>query len=306
MLIRRHRMSAAPPDPVAEKFLQFMEFERHSSPRTVANYELALRQFREAQKAFPGWDGLDAEDFRRHLFGMMKREVGRATIRLHFAALRSFFKYLTRRQGWKHNPLLDVQLPKQEKGLPVVLTLKQVLEMLELPLKLEQEKQAPAWAPERDAAILELFYSTGMRLAELVSIDVPDIDVISESVRVVGKGRKERLCPIGAPALEAIQRYRAKAGVHEGALFRSKRGTRITSQAIADVVEKYWRHSGLPVHVTPHKFRHSFATHLLNAGADLRSVQTLLGHASLSTTQIYTHVSTQRMKEVYEKAHPRA
>ena len=298
-------MSRAP-DPLVEGFLQFMEFERHSSPRTVANYELALRQFLEAQKDFPGWTELTADDFRKHLFVMMKRDLGRATVRLHFAALRSFFKYLTRRQGMKHNPLLDVQLPKQEKPLPVVLTLKQVVEMIELPMKVEQEKQAPVWAGERDAAILELFYSTGMRLAELVSINVQDIDVISETVRVIGKGRKERICPIGAPAMEAVQRYRVKAGVHEGALFRSKRGTRITTQAISDVVEKYWKHSGLPVHVTPHKFRHSFATHLLNAGADLRSVQTLLGHSSLSTTQIYTHVSTQRMKEVYKDAHPRA
>ncbi len=295
-----------PADKDVEAFLQFLEFERHSSHRTVENYELALRQFVEAQKAFPGWSELSSDDFRRHLFNLMKKDLGRATIRLHFAALRSFYKYLTRRQGLKYNPLLDVQLPKQEKGLPVVLTLKQVIEMLELPMKIKHEKQAPAFAPERDAAILELFYSTGMRLSELVSVNVQDIDVISETVRVVGKGRKERLCPIGSPAMEAVQRYRLKANVHEGPLFRSKRGTRITTQAVADVVEKYWRQSGLPVHVTPHKFRHSFATHLLNNGADLRSVQTLLGHSSLSTTQIYTHVSTQRMKEVYQDAHPRA
>ena len=293
-------------DKDVEAFLQFLEFERHSSHRTVENYELALRQFVEALKVFPGWAELTSDDFRKHLFVMMKKDLGRATIRLHFAALRSFYKYLTRRQGLKHNPLLDVQLPKQEKGLPVVLTLKQVIEMLELPMKIEHEKQAPAFAPERDAAILELFYSTGMRVAELVAINVQDIDVISETVRVIGKGRKERICPIGGPAMDAVQRYRLKANVHEGALFRSKRGTRITTQAVSDVVEKYWKHSGLPVHVTPHKFRHSFATHLLNNGADLRSVQTLLGHSSLSTTQIYTHVSTQRMKEVYEDAHPRA
>jgi site-specific recombinase XerD len=125
-------------------------------------------------------------------------------------------------------------------------------------------------------------------------------------VRVFGKGSKERLCPVGGVALEAVQRYRAKAGVHDGALFLSKLRRRITTQAVDDVVKKYWRASGLPVHLTPHKIRHSFATHLLNNGADLRSVQELLGHASLSTTQIYTHVSTQRMKEVYEKSHPRA
>jgi integrase/recombinase XerC/integrase/recombinase XerD len=171
---------------------------------------------------------------------------------------------------------------------------------------MEHPKQAPAWTPERDAAILEMFYSTGMRLAELASMDVEDIDSIQETARVIGKGRKERICPVGGPALLAVQKYRAKAGVHEGALFLSKVRKRITGQAIADVVEKYWKHCGLPIHITPHKFRHSFATHLLNHGADLRSVQTLLGHASLATTQIYTHVSTQKMRQTYDDAHPRA
>jgi integrase/recombinase XerC/integrase/recombinase XerD len=296
----------SPPDELAAEFLRFMEFERHSSPKTLNNYELALRQFREAQVPFPGWDQFDAEHFRTYLFQMMKRELGRATIRLHFAAFRSFYKYLARRRGWKHNPLLEVQLPKREKKLPVVLTLTQVIEMLELPLKVQQPKQAPEWAAERDAAILETFYSSGMRLSELVALDVVDIDPITECARVIGKGRKERVCPLGSPALEAIQRYRAKAKVNDGPLFLSKLRTRITAQAITDVVDKYWKLSGIPVHITPHKLRHSFATHLLNNGADLRAVQTLLGHASLSTTQIYTHVSTQRMKEVYDKAHPRA
>ena len=295
-----------PPDALSADFLEFMDVERRSSPRTLENYRHALDEFRRRLSDFESWETLTADHFRRYLFDLMKREMGRATIRLHFAAMRSFFKWLTRRRGWTHNPLLDVQLPKQEKKLPVILTATQVVQMLDLPLTLEKDKQAPVWAPERDAAILELFYSTGMRLGELASLDVADIDTISECVRVIGKGRKERLCPIGGPALQAIQRYRQKAVVHDGPLFRSKLGTRITNQAIADVVDKYWKKSGLPIHVTPHKLRHSFATHLLNNGADLRSVQTLLGHASLSTTQIYTHVSTQRMKEVYESAHPRA
>lgn len=293
-------------DKLSAGFLKFLEVERRSSPRTLENYRHALDEFRRRQPGFTSWDALMADDFRHYLFAMMKREMGRATIRLHFAAMRSFFKWLTRRQGWKHNPLLDVQLPKQEKKLPVILTVTQIAQMLELPLKTPKDKQAPVWAAERDAAILELFYSTGMRLSELASLDVEDIDTISECVRVFGKGRKERMCPVGSHALVAIQRYRAKAGVHDGALFRSKLGTRITIQAIGDVVDKYWKKSGLPIHVTPHKLRHSFATHLLNNGADLRAVQSLLGHASLSTTQIYTHVSTQRMKEVYEAAHPRA
>ncbi len=293
-------------DKFAAEFLEFMEVERRSSDRTLANYELALRQFREWRTPFKGWSELTADDFRAFLFDLMKRERGRATIRLQFAALRSFFKWLTRRRGWKANPLLEVQLPKREKKLPVVLTVTQVEAMLALPLSLEKSKRDAVWAPERDTAILELFYSTGMRLSELVGLNVADIDTYTETVRVFGKGKKERLCPVGSKALEAVQRYRAKAGVHDGALFLSKLRTRITAQSVDDVIMKYWRASGLPVHLTPHKLRHSFATHLLNNGADLRSVQELLGHASLSTTQIYTHVSTQRMKEVYEAAHPRA
>ncbi len=294
-------------DALASEYLRFLDTERRSSPRTLENYRHALHSFRKRQGAEPkDWDALTADDFRRDLFELMKRDTGRATIRLHYAALRGFYQWLNRRRGWTCNPLLDVQLPKLEKKLPVVLTVEQVVQMLELPLQLPKDKQAAAWAPERDAAVLELFYSTGMRLAELAGLDVADLDAYSDTVRVFGKGRKERLCPVGSHAMAAVQRYRAKAGVHDGALFRNKSGRRITARAVADIVEKYRRLSGLPVHVTPHKFRHSFATHLLDNGADLRSVQTLLGHASLSTTQIYTHVSTRRMKEVYDAAHPRA
>lgn len=295
-----------PPDDLAEGFLQFLDAERRSSPRTLELYETALRQFRQWRRPFKGWDQLTSDDFRAFLFDLMKQERARTTIRLQFAALRSFFKWLTRRRGWKHNPLMDVLLPKMEKKLPVVFTVTQIDDLLSLPLKTPKDKQAPIWGPQRDAAILELFYSTGMRLSELVGLNVEDIDVIGEVARVFGKGRKERLCPLGRPALEAIQRYRHQAGVQSGPLFLSKVRRRMTRVAVADVVGKYWRLSGLAVHMTPHKFRHSFATHLLNNGADLRSVQSLLGHASLSTTQIYTHVSTQRMKEVYDLAHPRA
>ncbi|HEY2573442.1 MAG TPA: tyrosine recombinase XerC [Verrucomicrobiaceae bacterium] len=293
-------------DDLAAAFLQFMEVERSASPRTLENYRHALDAFRVGHSGFTSWDKLTADDFRMYLFEQMKAGLGRATIRLHFAALRSFFKFLTRRRDWTANPLLEVQLPKPEKKLPVVLTLKQVEQMLTLPLTTPKEKQAPAWAGERDAAILELFYSTGIRLSELTALNVEDIDVYSETMRVFGKGRKERVCPIGGPALRAMQRYQSRLGVHHGPVFRSKVGKRMTVQAVNQVVAKYWRLSGLPIQVTPHKFRHSFATHLLNNGADLRSVQTLLGHASLSTTQIYTHVTTERMKQVYDKAHPRA
>jgi len=283
-----------------------MHVERNSSPRTIINYRHALETLKQKLSGFSTWEELTADHFRRYLFDQMKAEMGRATTRLHFAAFRSFFKFLTRRCGWTKNPLLEVQLPKPEKKLPVVLTLTQVETMLNLPMTTPKEKQAPVWAAERDTAILELFYSTGIRMSELQGLNVEHVDVYSETLRVLGKGRKERVCPIGGPAVRALQKYQSKLGVYEGPLFRSKVGKRMSTVAITDVVEKYWKLSGMPVHVTPHKFRHSFATHLLNNGADLRSVQTLLGHASLSTTQIYTHVSTQRMKEVYDGAHPRA
>lgn len=293
-------------DPLCEEFFQFLENELICSPRTLINYRHALDTFSKESKAKLPWKELQADHFRQYLFDMMKSGKSRATVRLHFAALRSFYKFLVRRLRWEKNPLLEVQLPKKEKTLPVVLTLSQVEEMLKLPLSTPKEKQAPVWAPERDAAILELFYSSGIRLSELVGLNVQHLDVYSESVRVLGKGRKERICPIGTPAIQALQTYLFKAGIYEGPLFRSKVGKRMSTQAVNDIVQKYWKLSDMPIHVTPHKFRHSFATHLLNNGADLRSVQNLLGHASLSTTQIYTHVTTQRMKEVYEKSHPRA
>jgi integrase/recombinase XerC len=302
----QHRPAETPRDLLTSRFLEFLEVERNSSPRTLDNYRHALDTFRTKHRHFTSWEDLTAEDFKRYLFEQMKAEKGRATIRLHFAALRSFFKFLTRRCSLKRNPLLDVQLPKQEKKLPITLTVAQVESMLELPLKTPKEKQAPAWAPERDAAILEMFYSTGVRISELAGMNVDHVDVYTETVRVIGKGRKERLCPVGSHAITALQRYQSKAGVRDGPLFRSKVGKRMTTQAIGDIVKKYRQLSGLPIEVTPHKFRHSFATHLLNNGADLRSVQELLGHASLSTTQIYTHVTTERMKKVYDDAHPRA
>lgn len=289
-----------------DEFLRYLTSEKNCSSRTVANYAHAIRAFREWRDPFPGWDELEADDFRDYLYEVMKGGWARSTIRLHFSALRSFYKFLNRRGGLAANPLLDVQLPKLEKKLPVVLTLEQVETLLEMPFRVEQPKQAPHWIPPRDAAILELFYSSGIRLAELAAVDVEDFDFHQECVRIVGKGSKERICPIGTPAAEAIHAYRNEARVLGGALFISKLRRRMSTRAISDVFRKYHQHSGIPVEASPHKLRHSFATHLLDHGADLRSVQTLLGHASLSTTQIYTHVSIERMKQVYEQAHPRA
>lgn len=265
-----------------------------------------MTRFREWHPSFQGWKEATPDDFRDYLYDCMKAEMARSTIRLHFAALRSFYKYLTRREGLPVNPVAEVQLPKAEKKLPVVLTQAQVTELLEMPFNTEQPKQAADWTAWRDAAILELFYSSGIRLAELASLNIDDFDFHQECVRVFGKGSKERLCPVGSMAAEAIHAYRNKARVMEGALFISKLRRRLSTRAISDIFKKYHSLSSIPVNVSPHKLRHSFATHLLDHGADLRSVQTLLGHASLSTTQIYTHVSIERMKAVYEKTHPRA
>ena len=200
-----------------------------------------------------------------------------------------------------------VLLPKLQRKLPVVLTAKQIEELLTAPLRVEKEDQAPPWMPQRDAAIMELFYSSGLRLSELVSLDVGQVDPFSESVRVLGKGRKERIVPVGVPALESIQKYRQAARVECGPLFISRKGRgRMTAYSVWVLIKRYLRHTSIPVEISPHKLRHSFATHLLDAGADLRSVQSLLGHASLSTTQIYTHVTVERLRRAYDEAHPRA
>jgi site-specific recombinase XerD len=160
--------------------------------------------------------------------------------------------------------------------------------------------------PQRDAAILELFYSSGLRLSELAGLNVAEVDPYSEAVRVLGKGRKERVVPVGAPALVAIQKYRQAARVEAGPLFLNKSRKRIGVTAIWALLKRYLRFTSIPLEVSPHKLRHSFATHLLDAGADLRSVQELLGHAHLITTQVYTHVTTERLKRAYDAAHPRA
>jgi site-specific recombinase XerD len=288
-------------------FLDFMTTERSASPRTLVNYRDALTAYRDWRgDAFAGWRSETADDFRDYLFALMKQGLKRATIRLRFAALRSFYKFLVLRRGLGRSPVAEVQLPKQERSLPVVLSIAQIDDLLGVPLRLPPDKKSPPWLPLRDVAILELFYSCGLRISELLALDVKDLDFIGETVKVRGKGAKERIVPIGGPAINAIQRYRQDAAVTSGALFLSKRRTRITQQAVDLLLRKYLKHSGIPFSISPHKLRHSFATHLLDAGADLRSVQALLGHSSLSTTQIYTHVTRERLKQAYDDAHPRA
>ena len=292
-------------DKLVEEFLGFLEVERNASPRTLRIYRDALRDF-SAQTNTPGWRRYRAQHFRDYLFELMKRKQARSYIRLQFSALRSFYRFLVARNHLTKDPVREIQLPKAEKKLPLVLTQRQIGELLAAPLQVKKTKSAPVWMPQRDAAIMEVFYSSGLRLAELASLNVSDLDIYTESVRVLGKGRKERICPVGAPALQAVSRYRAAANVHSGALFLNKGRRRISPRSIWLVLKRYLRHTSIPIALSPHKLRHSFATHLLDNGADLRSVQTLLGHASLSTTQIYTHVTTERLKRAYAEAHPRA
>ena len=294
-----------------DAFLEFMRVERNASERTLRNYSHALNAFHESRgKEFLSWRDCGGDDFRAYLFELMKQEMARSTIRLRFAALRSFYKYLVHRRGLKVSPLVDVQLPKTEKKLPVVLSLPQIEELLEMPLKMESDKRAQPWQPARDIAILELFYSSGLRVSELVALDVEDADFLSETLRVIGKGNKERVVPIGSHAMKAIQQYRSEAGVHNGPLFINKNKDpnkrRLSARAVQMLLQKYMQASGIGIGITPHKLRHTFATHMLDHGADLRSVQHLLGHSSLSTTQIYTHVTKERLREAYDAAHPRA
>ncbi len=288
-----------------EEFLEHLDVERNVSPRTLINYRHALTGFRAAV-AEPGWKELKADHFRRYLFEKMKAGLAKPTIRLHFAALRTFYRYLTERHGLRDNPLKQVQLPKLDRGLPAVLSRQQIDALLIAPLQMEKSDKAAKWMPERDAAILELFYSSGLRLSELGALEVRSVDEYSETVRVLGKGRKERIVPVGALALAAVQKYRIAAAVHVGPLFINKSRRRLSTRSVWLVLKRYLAHAGIPQTISPHKLRHSFATHMLDAGADLRSVQTLLGHASLSTTQIYTHVTTERLKTAYDAAHPRA
>src|ERR1700730_18486080 len=274
-------------DSLAQEFLRYLAVEWNASPRTVKAYRQAVEGFRATNKT--PWKKCNAEDFRDYLFAIMKRGQARSYVRLQFSALRRFYRFLSERKNLKRDPVRELHLPKIDKKLPLVLTRQQVDELLAAPVKVEKNRAAHVWMPLRDVAIMELFYSSGLRLSELAALDVQDVDLYTESVRVFGKGRKERVCPVGAPALEAIQKYRSAANVHSGPLFINKARKRISPRSIWLILKRYLRHTSISISISPHKLRHSFATHLLDRGADLRSVQALLGHASLSTTQIYTH-----------------
>lgn len=290
------------------RFLEYMRVEKGASPHTLAAYERNFRLFAEWMgERFETWQSCTAEVFRAWLYEAMQQQLKPASIRQRFASLRSLYAYLMRREGMSSNPLAEVTLPRARAGLPVHLSLRQMEELLSLPLRTPVDKKSPEWLPYRDAAILELFYSCGIRLSELVSLNADALMHGEDCVRVVGKGRKVRLVPVGEYAREAVLRYLERAVPDpDGPLFLSRLGRRMTGRSVQLMLDKYLRCSDIPFHISPHKLRHTFATHLLDAGADLRSVQELLGHSSLSTTQIYTHVTKTRMQQVYRQSHPRA
>jgi len=297
---------------MVEEFVQYLEVEQQASPRTVIAYRVALQKFirwshgSNANQEFI-WRSFTTGDFRLFLLECTRAGMARSYIRLTFAALRSFYEYLVVRGRLVNNPLRDLQLPKLEKTLPVVLSVNQAEELIAAPLAAKRQRQAPAWAASRDTAIIELFYGSGLRLAELVALNVDDLDSFTETLSVIGgKGQKERMVPLTEPALKAIQRYLDDAMMRSGPLFISKLRKRTSSRSIWLALKKHLSATSIQLRISPHKLRHSFATHLLDGGADLRSVQELLGHASLSTTQIYTHVSMARLKRAYDEAHPRA
>jgi len=284
-----------------EKFMRYLEIEKNYSQHTILNYKLDLEGFSK----FLGATEIEKVDYlnlRKYLAALKEKSLGSRSINRHLSSLRSFFKFLTREGLLKTNPILSVSSPKQDKHLPQFLTEDEVTKLIEsaFPKNLKDERGL------RDRAILEAFYSTGMRISELVAINQEDIDFIGGIVKVMGKGRKERIVPIGERAIAVIRDYLKKRKKQAEALFLNKSGRRITTRGVRNIVYKYIRFAGLKQGISPHTLRHSFATHLLNRGADLRSIQELLGHVNLSTTQIYTHLTTERLKIVYDKAHPRA
>ena len=318
------RMSESPEtlsDKATTQFLEHLTAERGASPYTVRNYRQALMEFyrwhQQERQGPPAWKALQRDDFRSYLRYLGRHKMGRAATQLRFSALRSFYKFLIRRGDAETSPIKNLQLPKLGRRLPHFLTAKNMEALLQAPLKEMKAVEANADSPieqseyYRDAAILETIYSCGLRVSELCGLQAQDVNWSEQLVRVRGKGQKERQVPIGAHALEAIRAYWNKLASEPFAsgpafLRNPDRLSPMYPRLLQLRLKRYLELAGLDPRLTPHKLRHSYATHLLDAGADLRSVQELLGHAHLVTTQVYTHVTTERLKKAYDEAHPRA
>ncbi len=295
-----------------QPFLDYLAKERRYSAYTVRNYAQAFGDFHQwlQQSKRNGGDftALTARDTRDFVIEAQRR-FKRRTLHNHVSGLRAFFRYWMQQGRIAQNPFAGVPLPKLEKGLPKFLTESQMTSLLEGPTKLLQNESIDTFSAWRDRLVLELLYGGGLRVSELVALNYGAVDFSHGSARVLGKGRKERICPLGAVAMAVMKKFRdefARAAGQLDPVVVTKAHERMPVRAVQLLMKKYLALADLPMDLSPHKLRHSYATHLLNSGADLRVVQELLGHASLTTTQIYTHTSVARLKEIYGKAHPRA
>jgi integrase/recombinase XerC len=305
-------------DPDVTRFLRHLESEKNASPHTLSGYATDISQFIARQWAgrnppYP-WNSVDRFEARAFLVDFQRSGCDPRTTARKLAGMRSFFKFLEREDRVEGNPFAGLRAPKRPRRLPAVLGVEEVVRLLEAPARAAAKLDSPsAWDKYsylRDTAILEVLYSTGARVSEVCGLREDSVDLISGVVKVRGKGKKERLCPLGGPAFRALKSMmNAAAGIPPAGsktVFVSSKGTPLCPRSVERMMKKYLAAAGLGASVSPHTLRHSFATHMLDNGADLRSVQELLGHASLSTTQIYTHVTVDRLKKVYEEAHPRA
>ncbi|MDD5227100.1 MAG: tyrosine recombinase XerC [Candidatus Omnitrophica bacterium] len=302
--LRPKRREFQPMNKHVEDFLGFLATEKGASEHTTKNYGIDLREFMKflAERELRALTYLDIRSF---LAFLKTREYSKSSISRKLACLRSFFKYLVRENILSQNPAAGIATPKKEKRLPSFMNPDEITKLLDAPSK-------NSWEEKRDKAILEMLYSSGLRVSELAGLNHDDLDFFQGLVRVRGKGKKERIVPVGQAALNGLRAYldmkapRENANAIKKPLFISRIGSRLTDRSVRRMILKYVKRTGLGKEISPHTFRHSFATHMLDRGADLRSVQELLGHANLSTTQIYTHVTTQRLKDAYGAAHPRA
>ena len=295
-----------------QPFLDYLAKERRYSAYTVRNYRQAFEDFHrwlaQSGRGAAGLDKLTPRDARDFVIEAQRR-FQRRTLHNHVSGLRTFFRFWRQRGRLQSNPFAGVPLPKLQKALPKFLTESQMALLLGGPLKLLENESLAAFSAWRDRLVLELLYGGGLRVSELVALNYGAIDLGNGSARVMGKGRKERICPLGAVALAVLKKFRDEHARKTGPadpVVVTDRHQRMPVRAVQLLVKKYLALADLPMDLSPHKLRHSYATHLLNSGADLRAVQELLGHANLTTTQIYTHTSVARLKEIYAKAHPRA
>ena len=296
-------MDAAEQDWI-DRFIKHLEFERRLSPLTCKNYRQDLHALESwcGEAAVNAWNDLDSEHFRSWSAACFRRGLSSKSIQRRLSAARTFYRYLLREKHVRSNPVLSVSAPKAGKRLPGNLDVDRMARLLDIP--------GTGPLVDRDRAILELLYSSGLRLAELTGLNLGDVDLNDATVRVTGKGNKDRIVPVGRHARKAIRQWSRTrvqlANGNEKALFVSTRGSRLSQRAVQARVKHWGKRQGIDTRVYPHLFRHSFATHLLESSHDLRGVQELLGHANISTTQVYTHLDFQHLAQIYDQTHPRA